>query len=136
MQINSTIDRWDYLSPVNHAADIFICGSFLAIGWIWGLYQEKRLKRTFPAVLPYQNSWFDTFLGCLLIAWLALQTYVKYLRSWPDVLWMLSPCHVTTVFWIITLFAKNRYTASWAYNIAFAYTFYTLMALAFPDISE
>ena len=134
-QIPTVIDNEKrfYLTGPQRAADSLLWLPLLCAVWIVGLLQQAKLKK--PKVLPYKRNWFDYLLGLNLIVCEIASTFYKYDREPMDVVQMLAPCHITTLFFIITILSANRERAAWAFNIGLYYSFFTLLALAVPDIS-
>jgi hypothetical protein len=122
-----------YISGAAHVADTLLWLPPLLFMWLVGILQRNRVYK--PKILPYTLSFLDYLIGVALIVCEVASTYYKYDRQPIDVVQMFAPCHVTTMFFIVSIFASSRERAAWAFNIGLYYSFFTLLALAVPDIS-
>jgi hypothetical protein len=130
-------ERHAYLSAEAHVLDTCVWLPFLALQYLFGAYLERR-ARARGQLVPVQKvarTWICVALAAVLVACLAFSTLSKYQRSHRETVLMLAPCHTNTAIFVYVLLTDNAERGAWWYNIVTYLSFFTVLALAVPDLA-
>jgi hypothetical protein len=130
-------ERHNYLSAEAHVLDTLVWLPFLALQFALGAYLERR-ARAAGALVRVQataRSWICVAMAAVLGGCLVFSTISKYQRSHREVALMLAPCHTNTAILVYVLLTSDAERGAWWYNIVTYLSFFTVLALAVPDLA-
>jgi len=124
-----------YVSPAQHVVE----GLLMVIFYIALVQSSSRLARKPEKFRHTSNPPLTIveklFAGTLIINLLAQVVY-KTIRGWRVLSYLLQPCHTTTFLFIYCLLSTNYPRASRVFQIALHYSFFTILAIAVPDLGQ
>lgn len=81
-------------------------------------------------------NFIERILGFTLIVNIIAQLIYKTLRGWRVLSYMLQPCHVATVLMLYCFYTTNYKRAVVVFQVSLHYTFFTILAIAVPDLAQ
>eukprot|EP01113_Clastostelium_recurvatum_P046460 TRINITY_DN8146_c0_g1_i1.p1 TRINITY_DN8146_c0_g1~~TRINITY_DN8146_c0_g1_i1.p1 ORF type:complete len:293 (-),score=49.80 TRINITY_DN8146_c0_g1_i1:33-878(-) len=121
-----------HVPPEQHAVEI-VSHNVIALSIL--LFTLSRPRKGVKITRDIQRGPFDMFFALVLIACLVIQTYYNYLMNPKWVVNLLHPCHIMSLMDVYLLIGKSPKLLHWIYNVSAFYTFFTVLALVFPDTS-
>jgi hypothetical protein len=100
---------------------------------------SRRLKKTPYAFKHEKNpplNWIEHIFGTTLIINYLAQIIYKTIRGWRVLSYLLQPCHAETLLLLFCLYSSNYKWAATTFQISLHYTFFTILAIAVPDLTQ
>jgi len=124
-----------FLSAEQHVVE----GGLMVLFFTALVHTSKRMIKT-PNVFHHKENppltLIEKILGFTLTVNILAQVIYKSVRGWKVLSYMLQPCHMATLLCLYCLYSKNYQRASTVFQISLHYAFFTILAIAVPDLAQ
>jgi len=125
-----------YLSPERHIVE----GGLFVLFFTALVQCSRRMNHKSNAVYHQKENpplnFIEHILGITLTINIIAQLIYKTLRGWRVLSYLLQPCHMATLLILYCLYTTNHQRAVVVFQISLHYTFFTILAIAVPDLSQ